>query len=216
MIVHRPLPVDADVTDVRLTGRRIAGGPRLSVDVTIPPAAPEPTSPTGVVAAVDTGWRLMDDGSLGVAVWTPHGRADPTPDFPHHLADAIHRHPDGAPRCASPLSWLDEWDRLARLQQRRDKNLDRARHRLLHWLDTRPDLDHQQAGKWRSAQRLAPAARTAVDRLGGDPRHLEGWRHTVRRLWERHAHTSDQLTAPPTDLCRGGLPSKRPAAATRR
>lgn len=211
VIVHRPLPAEVDLTDVRLTRRRIAGGHRLSVDVTVRLPDPEPASPTGVVAGVDTGWRMMDDGSLRVAVWTTTGDADPMSDFPHHVTDAIHRHPDGGGEVRIPASWLAEWERLARLQQRRDKNFDRAATPCSTGSTPHTDLadtlnlDPQQVAMWRSPRRLAAVARTAADRLGADhplTRQLEDWRRHDRRLWERHTHTSDQLTARRTDLNR--------------
>jgi hypothetical protein len=76
MLMHRPLPGGADITDVQVTCRREGHHFTASASFTLLlPAAPAPGG--GRVAAVHAGWRAMPDGSLRVAVIRGAGTPPP-------------------------------------------------------------------------------------------------------------------------------------------
>ena len=70
IVMHRPLPDNADVVSAQVTVTRVTSTRlRASVALTVLLAAPEPRT-AGPVVAVHTGWRVLEDGAIRVAVIT--------------------------------------------------------------------------------------------------------------------------------------------------
>src|SRR5690606_27762432 len=68
VVIHRPLPPEADVTEAQLVVRRIAD--QLEMYLCVTAELPEPPPPAdGPVVAMHLGWRLRPDGSVRVATW---------------------------------------------------------------------------------------------------------------------------------------------------
>ena len=70
IVAHRPLPDDAEVTMMQVTVARVTST-RVKASVAFSVRLPEPgPAASGCLAAVHTGWRVLDDGAIRVAVIT--------------------------------------------------------------------------------------------------------------------------------------------------
>jgi hypothetical protein len=78
IVYHRPLPDDADITDVRLTRVRVGDVYRVRVSFTCLLPMPEPRLEGGLAVA-HTGWRVLEGGALRAAVVT--APAGPPPEL---------------------------------------------------------------------------------------------------------------------------------------
>lgn len=200
VIVHRPIPADADITDVRITRRRIAGGHRLSVQVTC--RVPDPAPPTGGRdVAVHIGWRSLGrNGGTRVAVIAAAGPLDPTPGGLDGIVrlSTDRRHAE----VIMPPEWNAVWDRVEAIRSTRDRDLERLRADIAAQLPV--DGIEATAGdvaRWRSPGRFVALGR---DWPAGHPAavELEAWRRRDRRRWETEAHTRDKIVARRRDAWR--------------
>lgn len=205
VVMHRPMPAEADIAAVLLTRQRVAGSWEASVSFVVKVPAPEPRT-EGTLTAMHMGWRSRGDGSIrvGVAVGTP-----PAPLTAPGLDDWLHRH-DGWAEIILPASWRDGWERLEKIQSTRDTATDTLRTHLAAqlaehpWLREAIDPD-QTLSRWRSPARfaaLALRARDADTPDGADPAvwaqiviHLEAWRKQDKHLWTWEAHSRRNLVA---------------------
>ena len=77
IVLHQPLPDNADVIQMQVTiTRATSTRVKASIALTVNVPDPEPPEPGGP-AAVHTGWRVLDDGAIRVAVIT--GAPPPPP-----------------------------------------------------------------------------------------------------------------------------------------
>ena len=68
IVLHRPLPDNADVAQMQVTFTR-ATSSRVKASVALTVTVPDPGPPeAGGPAAIHTGWRVLDDGAIRVAV----------------------------------------------------------------------------------------------------------------------------------------------------
>lgn len=202
--IHRPVPDDADVTQVQVTRRRVGTHYRHSVAVTCRLPAAAAVERKGLVA-VDLGWRRRDDGSLRVGVW--RGMA-PVADVTVSgwLAEWIRTGDHGrSGEVVVPKSWLEEMARLDGVASLADTKRNALRDELVKWLKERPDAAENlgvtpaELAHWRSAGRLARLVlRWRQARMAGDESifaRAEAWRCQDRHLVEWESQGRDQLIA---------------------
>jgi hypothetical protein len=149
--IHRPLPVDADITQVEVTRRRVGTHFRLTVAMTYRTSAPVGEERGGLVA-VDLGWRRRDDGSVRAAVWRGRGGRSLTA-MPAWMSAWVR--PGVGPESGEvvvPASWLEEDERLHQITGTRDRKFIAMRDRVAGWLVGHADV-------W---PRLGPVAQEVV------------------------------------------------------
>lgn len=196
---HRPIPADADITQIQVTRRRIGTHFELSASFTCRLAAPAPISSVHGVVALDIGWRRLSDGALRVAVWqSPVTRTLQLPEPARRWVRPM----AGGGELILPAPWLAEQTAMEKIQALRDLKLDALRPLVVEWLAEHPDateaLDIRgEVSRWRSPARFAALAlRWRDNRQSGDPTvlaALSAWRVQDRHLYERVANTRDQL-----------------------
>lgn len=186
VIVHRPIPLDADICMMEITRRRL--GSRMLVHVSIVVRVPEvPKRTEGTQVCLHVGWRGLDDGAIRVGVitgvWNP----------PEELRGVVRRHGEWA-EIVIPARWRDQMEYVQSLVSIRSKNLDVLKKWILEWLDAHPD--HSIAGietidRWRSPNRFAALSL----RIRGEDsidnafrRQLEAWRKQDRHVWDIEAN----------------------------
>ena len=202
-VLHRPIPADADVAQVQVTRRRVAGQYRLSLTFTCRLPAVEDADPGRPTVAMDVGWRSLGDGRIRVA--TLEATASPeTIVVPDHLRDVL-RFRDGGRQgeVILPASWTAVFVQVKQLSGMRARNLEALRGRLAEWLEAHReagdplDVDLSALVKWRSpGQFAALALRWRTLRVDGDKEmfdEVEAWRRLDRHLWEWQEHQRRQL-----------------------
>jgi hypothetical protein len=209
---HRPLPADADVTNVQVTRRRVGSHFRLAVAVSLRTAKPEECGPGRPAVAVNLGWRSLGDGSYRVATWTASGPLDLTWNeelAPWLLPSATGTY--GEVVIPTTFGFIDE--RVQGLQGLRDDKLNLIRAELVSWLEEHPELAERlelsaaNVARWRSAGRLAALILRWRETPFGDDdaeirTHLEAWRKQDKHLWEWESNERDQLIARRRDVYR--------------
>jgi hypothetical protein len=184
IIIHRPLPPDADICFVEI--KRIRLGSRFQTFVSVVvrlPVVPQRTS--GPRVAMHVGWRSLGDRSLRVGVVTGV-RSAPPPD----LHDVVRFHDDWA-EIVVPAWYRDQMDHVHRLSSIRSKSLDVMKTWLLKWIDDHPDHDLvgiDMIDRWRSADRFGHLIGFVLnDKLGDDElrEYLNAW-------WVQDVHVRDE------------------------
>lgn len=198
-IIHRPLPVDSKIKEVRVIKRHVGAKFRWTLLVTIarPKTAPpmhRGHSGQGRIG-IDIGWRLHPDGSLRVACWR-----DDQGQSGEYVLDP---------------SYCKAHDKVESLRSRRDKNVDAMRPVLVDlikeidvgrqspaegplpaWFMNRIYREKTETRKgtnialWKSPARFAALALTwRNQRFDGDDHAydlINTWRHQDKHLldWE--------------------------------
>lgn len=229
VVVHRPLPPEADVTEVQLVVRRVADQMEMHLCLTVDLPAPPPPS-SGPAVALHLGWRVLPDGSVRVATWAASEPVE-VPELtvalrPGERALAVRTIDSGRTgEVIVPAAWLDRATNPHRIRGERDRAFGEVRDWLADWLDqhgvvlpryqAQPEVPGWSLRQWRSADRFA----ALVGRLLQDPPELPGfvaevvprlrdWLHGTRdqagdRWRSRYcAHESDQLIRRRDDLWR--------------
>lgn len=207
VVVHRPLPPDADVSDVRITRRRAGTGFRLSVTFTCLLPPPEVLD-GGVPVAVAIGWTGVGRGAVRVArISTPFGVPDPAPPHfgqPPYLG--VMRPSAGSVDVVAPAQWRILLERVEDLRRHRDHLLDDCKAKVVDALaDTAVaetvGATAAEVQRWRSQRRMALlVGRWPVDHplLGA----LLAWRARDRHLWDYEYNLRDQVIARRRDVWR--------------
>lgn len=212
VVWHRPLPADADVTQVQVTKRLISGKARLSVAVTVRTASAQPSDRSGMVA-INLGWRSLGEDGVRVAVWDATSAPSQPIAVPSHLSEVIRVATGGQKgEVVIPRSWQEAFGRCDSLRSRRDSTLDLLRPKLVEWLRDHPDAatalsaEASDVIRWRSANRFAAlASRWRNERQDDDDQiyqDIEAWRVHDKHLWSWEANQRDQLVARRTDTYR--------------
>lgn len=205
IVMHRPLPREAEVTAARLVRRRVGGHYRLSVVLTVRIPAPEQQG-SGPVVSLSLGWRSLGNGAIRVGVWESKGkpRASVTTGSESGLEEALHPSVTGASgEIVLPASWRAQFDKVAELRSLRDTKLNALRSALVLWLEDHPEITEElelvphDVARWRSPARFAALAiRWREVPNGTEMRdQLEAWRRQDRHLWEWEANLHDQIVA---------------------
>lgn len=216
IVLHRPLPEDAEIKWVHLIRRRVTDDPELKwghlreldpgtrrrisrryewrVQFAVSRAAgwarPD-CAPEGTVG-IDVGWRIKPDGQFRVAYWAgSDGREG---------------------ELLVPADWLGQMRRTEGIQSVRKKNFNEARDALIQALTPLTGVpewlaeDAKFLPQWKSAARLAGLAiRWRSSRFAGDEaayEALEVWRKRERHLMEFECNLRDQLQRRREDIYR--------------
>lgn len=172
VVIHRQMPLAAEVRYAKLVVWREATTTRYELQLTVneaPVVAREPTPATTV--GVDLGWRWQD--SIRVAyMWSGSGRHAPV-TMSNEVVGAI--------------------EHAASLRSIRDRNMDEAKSRLRAWLAERgtPEWMRERVASlhaWRAPGKLAALVLAwRGSRVEGDEEifaALEEWRKQDRHLWQ--------------------------------
>lgn len=125
---HRPIPEEGDLTDVAITRRKkTRRSYEITVENTVKLPAPMPSTAPGVVG-IDTGWRVLPDGSIRVAVW--RAKENKPLVVPHHLVDAIVLEGEGG-EVRIPAKYVAMWREVHEIQGRRDRALELMKEQLI-------------------------------------------------------------------------------------
>ncbi|WP_344958104.1 hypothetical protein [Actinomadura miaoliensis] len=217
VVIHRPIPEDADVSMLLLTRQRVGATWKAFVSVVANVPAPEPRT-EGPLAALHLGWRKLSDGAIraGVVVGVPT-----TPGGDPDLKSWLRVHETWA-EIVVPDDWQKSWAHYDSLRSIRDRNIEQLRAWLLErftehpWL--REVLDPEGTlRQWRSPGRFAALALSMYHRPEGSERrvptpspdvpgadsqvwekvarHLEEWRYQDKHLWTWEAHGRRKLVA---------------------
>jgi hypothetical protein len=175
VILHRPIPPEADICFMEI--KRIRLGSRhqnfVSVVVKLPVT---PLRTEGHPVAIHVGWRALEDRSLRVAVVTGL-KTMPPPALEHFVR--VH---EGWAEIVVSAWTREQMEYVHSLGAIRSRNLDTMRKHLLDWLEAHPD--HGIAGietidRWRSVDRFASLILRLVEEGGIDPEvleYLKAWR----------------------------------------
>jgi len=220
VIMHRPLPEDAEITRIEITCRREGSTVRASAAITV--NVPDPAPQTGGVIAVHGGWRSLPDGALRVAVI--RGPSTPPPDLawvvPARRSGPATRHPATRPlggacwELVIPASARDLLAKADSLQGIRSREMDKVRLLVTTHLAGHPShkelLDPDGTlHAWRSPGRfrhLAAAAAALEGETGQDltaaltawaaqDLHLERWLEGNRQRFFRWREAAFRTTA---------------------
>jgi hypothetical protein len=194
VLVHRPIPADADICMMEIKRERQGRKYQIHVSVVVRlPVTPARTE--GPPVAMHVGWRALPDRSIRVAVVS--GVTAPVPpDF----ADVIRPHGDWA-EIVVPAAWRDRLDYVHGIASQRGRSLDTLRVWFTKWLAENPD--HTIAGvetveRWRSPNRFAALAKRIRDDVSVPEEvrtQLEAWRVQDQHLWEIEAHLRAKILA---------------------
>lgn len=218
VVLHRMLPTDAEIKEIKVTRRRIAGQYRLSVAVAF--RIPRPAEKTaGDVVDIDFGWASggKDVGLRVARIATASGTL-PTP--PADVADLVTS--SDWHEVWFPAAWRDLLGRDDAIHADRDELLNEVRDRLVAALNGDPGLVEMvgatggEVSRWRSPGRFAAltirlrgddaSAEASNPRLDSVREHLvadlEAWRKRDRHLWEYECHERDQVIARRRDAYR--------------
>ena len=174
VVLHRPLPRDAQIKWVYLTARRVACHTQWGICFVLARAEgwkKDDLSASGKVA-VDLGWRLVNDG-LRVAYWRGSDGQE---------GEVVISHAD-----------VSRWTKADDLRSIRDDRFNVARDALADWMENKELLPWlaektEHLRQWRSAARLAGVVVAWRDsRFDGDAEiftTMEAWRKKDKHLYE--------------------------------
>lgn len=203
VVLHRPIPWDAQIKWVHLIRRRIATHCEWRVQFSLSRAIgwDKPDCAAGGQVQIDVGWRVTgDDGKT------------PRPDGSMRVA--YWKGSDGAEgELTLPADWLSKMRKTEDIQSIRDgKCFNPARDRLVEWLRTASGVPAwlrdrtATLSQWRSQARLAAlVVRWRNNRFGGDLEifeALEAWRKRDKHLYEYEENLRDQLQRQREDIYR--------------
>ena len=207
IILDRPLPLDGVVAWCKVFRERIGPNYRWLAQFTVlVPALGTPSYPVSGPerrAAVNTGWRLLPDGSLRVATLVDDTGHQEFLTLPPDWVEGMVR---ANPREGSGFGHRVVPGRVKRLQQERDLLVNNLDKDLRLWADGRVTPDW-----WKFPQKPAPSrygalvSRWAKHRFPGDEAmfdRAEFWRKRDKHLWCYQEHLRDQLIARRTDIYR--------------
>jgi hypothetical protein len=203
VVLHRPIPWDAQIKWVHLIRRRIATHCEWRVQFALSRAIgwDKPDRAAEGMVSIDVGWRVTgDDGKT------------PRPDGSMRVA--YWKGSDGAMgELTLPADWMTQMRKTEDIQSIRDKEcFNPARDRLAEWLLTAADVPAwlreraETLSQWKSQARLAALViRWRDNRFGGDREifeAIEAWRKRDKHLLEYEGNLRDQLQRRREDIYR--------------
>ncbi|HEX6873027.1 MAG TPA: hypothetical protein VF163_18165 [Micromonosporaceae bacterium] len=207
VVLHRALPADADVAEVRITRTVVGGNARLSVALTARLPAPGPVNggtPVGVVL----GWASDGAGAVRVArLNTPYGVLTPPPEeFTRHPYANVLAFGEGFVDVYAPAEWRVLLERDASIRSHRDDLLDELRPLIVDAL-AEPVLAETvettaaDVVRWRSPRRFVQLA-YRWPQSHPLAAKLEAWRVRDAHLWQYESHERQQVTSRRRDAYR--------------
>ena len=191
LIMHRPLPDDCIVKEVRLNKRRVADQEQWTVVLTCSIPKPDLPEPTGAVTSVNFGWRQEEDGSLRVATIMRPGQ----PHF--HIY--------------CPAEIKQKIERVYEVRSIRDHSLNAVVSILknMDWTEAPEDMKDVVA-RFRRTPKPSPASVVRVINAWDEhPKWnattynaLHNWRERDKRYWREERHLHDRMTNRRQDLYR--------------
>ncbi len=221
--IHRPIPPEAEVTQIQVTRKRVGTQFRLSAAFSLRLPTPAETKNPGTVG-INFGWRSnRSDGYLRTAVWYGVG-CDKQLDLREWMDKWVtqKKSVDGGMvgEIHVPDYWRRGMARMQRVRSQRDLNFNAIRSVVSRWLTAHKDgaaslasawaTEHPNATKplwtkpadvalWRSAGRLASLCLFWREhRQSGDDEILavfEAWRKQDRHLFEWETNGVQRLIA---------------------
>lgn len=206
--VSRPIPKDADITDVQVTRRFVGGKQRISVALTLHVPKPEPRT-TGDSIAVRFGWKSHSKGMVQVAtVATATGPlSTPVPDSIKNLVQVV----DGCNILLTSPFWLRDLEYYDQIRANRALAMEEIKAKVATALDADAELAEKMAAelererleviRWRSPGRMARLTWAWPD---DHPlkAHMEEWRRWDKKQWQVEAHGRDHIAAARRDAYR--------------
>jgi hypothetical protein len=208
IVWHRPLPADADVAQVQLTRRRVAGRFRVRLSVTCRLPQPPPASTALPAVAWDFGWRSIGSGELRAAVWASERPLSLV--VPDELTGWLRLAESGDHgEVVVPVRYRNAVRSADTLRSRRAQLQNTLRAELVDWSSAHPrvaqamNISPLTLAEWRTAGPfLELARRWQADLVSAEPMaaRLQSWQREERRLWQREANTRDQIAAQRKDV----------------
>lgn len=221
--VHRPIPPEAEITQIQVTRRRVGTHYELSAAFSLRMPTPAKTKNPGVVG-INFGWRSKrSDELLRTAVWYGIGR-DTQLELREWMTEWVTQERLAKGKMVGEIRVPDRWRRvMARMHEirsQRDLNLNAIRGEVVKWLTTHKRAANQLAsawaqahpnaskplwnkpsdvGLWRSAGRLASLCLFwRTHRQSGDENVFavfEAWRKQDKHLYDWESYSTRQLIA---------------------
>jgi hypothetical protein len=202
VVIHRPVPEEAQVRWVQVTRRTVAGAPQLSVQLTlwVPPV---PDRSAGEAIDVDFSWA-SGGTTTGVRVARISTASGNLPPVPADIADLVTV--GDWWEVWAPARWRDLLGRDDAIRADRSELLDDLRPAVVEALAADPALV-EAVGVTAVQARLIKFAK--YDRLARSwpaehplwPR-IEAWRRRDRHLWQYEANERQQVIARRRDAYR--------------
>jgi hypothetical protein len=209
VIIHRPLPEDAEVKEVKLSRRKVGGNYRLYVAVVINVPDPEPKT-SGDTLDIDFRWT--SEAGTGIKVARVSSFSGTLPEPPADIASLVTK--GDFHEVWIPNTWRAVYDRDSAIRSDRDALLEDHKKVLADALRADPELAaalgsaDRETGelvplradrvmKWRSAGKLAYITIRLRDlpEYAALTEQLELWRRRDRHLWEYESNERDQVIA---------------------
>jgi hypothetical protein len=200
VVLHRPIPNDAVLKEIKVTRRRLAGHFRVTVAVCCQVPVPEPKTEG---EAVDVDFRWSSETGVGVRVARISTATGHLPPPPAEVAPLLADN-DTIYELWAPQEWRDLLARVDAIRADRDVLLDNLRPSVVEALGDRQLAE--TVGFAPSAAKLMGFGkyRRLVRVWPDDPlkQQLETWRSRDRFLWEWEANERDQIVARRNDVYR--------------
>lgn len=143
LIVHRPLPKDADLRMAQLTRRIHMGRPKITLAITV--SVPKPPPAEGATVSLHFGWRRRIDGSVRVATYLSDQPLSPPPPG-MDIADAVIQLTSRMGEIVLPGPRLGDFGPISGLHSVREKLFNQVATIVADWLELfpqpQPDEDH--------------------------------------------------------------------------
>jgi hypothetical protein len=194
--MHRPLPEDGVIKEVKVTRSYKGGRYRMSIAFVV--HVPDPVPPEGGIRFVQPRWKREQTGAILVATV---GSTTVLPPVPHDLRNFVFPHEGGVSADIRMPSYIgDLLEQIAKRQGRRDQAQDGIRISMANALASDPVLEKEvgtAASTVIAIRRPEKLHRLAQQWPQDHPLHvqLDTWRRTDRHRYQSVAFETDQIIA---------------------
>lgn len=209
LTVHRPVREDFDAKFVRLTVSRV--GPDRQMHATITGQVPLPPRKQGGIVCLHTGWRVLMDDSLRVAVISgafplppglmqaggPQARKGKLHGVARHIGNYVIE-------VIIPAGWRAEAAALDKQKSARGLELQRMLEETAAWLKEHPQPEEtglpspDDVMRWKAPRRLVSLGRDCASGKHGDQvaalaEKLKAWAEEDEKAWRKEARARKNL-----------------------